>query len=255
MSKFPLIPLALVALLAVGGSASAAKAQPTGNGKATPGKAPPSPPTLTQNETRQLLYGYGLSLEMALNWPGLAMFLDSVAYTESRWKLRPEKQAPKSGSNGAVGPYQIRPRSGGDTPEFRAAFLAEPWFLEDPRIATAAEVAYLSRMASRNLYASWAEARASLAYPVFIHGRPTTLIESLAKVTKHKTLAAQQERYDNAVGRLISAVIKAGYAQNEPEAEGLVHGIRLYVRTTRYTLAQLLPLMGVIMVDEGGVMA
>ncbi len=148
---------------------------------------------------RDELKGRARVLEEALSWPGLVKLVDATAATESGWNLRPYGRAPIPGSNAAVGPMQLRPRSGGDSDKMRALFLADPTYLEDSAIAVAAATAYWARLSDNNPNATFGDVRASFAFPVYIHGRPTKLIEGLAKATKHKTLSSQQQRYDDAI--------------------------------------------------------
>lgn len=177
-------------------------------------------------------------MQINLDW-NLSEFLDATAYTESRWTWRPKGRIPKAGSNSAVGPYQLRPNSAGDTKDLRARFKLEPWLLEHPTVATAAIVAYLSRMSSQNPAATKAEMRASLAYPIFIHGRPTKLSESLAAGSPYKTLAAQQGRYDTAIESFKEGASAAGILL----VDWFAHTFA-FPRVQRYKVLQLLPMMG-----------
>ena len=227
-----LIPLALVATATGDGTG----APPDGDDKQKTPRAP-DVPTGDRAATRKALRGYAEILEYALGWEDLAQFLDATAWTESRWLYRPKGRVPESGSNRATGPYQLRPNSAGDTKALRARFLAEPWLLEHPIVATAAVVAYVSRQSDDNPNATQEQARAALAYPVFAKGRPVVFNESLAKASPLKTLKQQQDRYDLAINNYREALQAAGY----PDWLGRTP---LYPRVRRYTVAQLLPLLG-----------
>lgn len=242
-----LIPLALLGLglAAVAGGTKGAPPPDEGDeGEAkTNGKAPVVP-TGERAEVRANLRGFGQILEINLGWEDLEQFLDATAYTESRWLWRPKGKVPKSGSNKAVGPYQLRPNSAGDTKELRARFKLEPWLLEHPTVATAAIVAYLSRMGPQNVNATQEQARASFAYPVFIHGRPnqetpeaTARVIALAAASPYKTLAQQQGRYDLALENYRKALEVSGYP-------AWLASVPIFPRAQRFKVLQLLPMMG-----------
>lgn len=157
------------------------------------------------------LQAWARRAEVALGWSGLAAFLDVVALGESGWKLRPRGETTSAGSNKAVGPYQIRPKSAGRNAEERAMFLADPSLLQNAATATAAIVAYLVSLRGYNSNPSWVDLRVGMAFPVFTKGYPKKLIEGLAKVTKYKTLASQQERYMDGVRRFEKNMGRSGH--------------------------------------------
>lgn len=200
----------------------------TTKGRPVPGKA-----------QRKLLRGMGEIMQLNLNWPGLADLLDTMALTESGWKLSPNKEVASSGSNRATGPYQLRPKSAGSAQPAAMAsqFKQEPWLLEDPAIATSSIVAYFSRLSDNAPNATWGDVRASGAFPVYIHGRPTRLIEGLAKATKHKTLAMQQARYDEAIGRFKKGLKRAGVDASFADRKA-------FPRRMNYKVATLMPMLG-----------
>lgn len=160
---------------------------------------------------RGLLSQYARQAEGALGWPGLADFLDAVAYTESRWTLTagPPAVGP---TNRATGPYQIRPNSAGDSETMRAQFRNDPKLLQDPAIATAAIVAYFSRNLSRNRDATWGMLRASGAFPAFVHGEPRT------PLTKSKSLSWWRIRYGDSIRRFEQALRASGNPQSMVDA-------------------------------------
>jgi hypothetical protein len=241
-----LLPLALLGL-GLAAVAGEGKSAPPDDGDkpngGTNGKAPVVP-TGERAEVRENLRGFGQILEINLGWEDLEQFLDATAYTESRWLWRPKGKVPKTGSNKAVGPYQMRPNSAGDTKELRDRFKLEPWLLEHPTVATAAIVAYLSRMGPQNVNATQEQARASFAYPVFIHGRPnqdtteaTARVIALANASPYKTLAAQQKRYDLALENFREALAVADYP-------AWLASTPIFPSAQRYKVQQLLPMMG-----------
>lgn len=190
----------------------------------------------SRSETRELLRARAAVLAQALQWPELVDLVDATAATESAWNLRPYDRAPKPFSNAAVGPLQLRPKSAGDTPDMREIFLADPTFVEDDAIAVAAGTAYWARLSDNNPRATLGDVRASFAFPVFIHGRPTKLIQSLADKTKHKTLASQQGRYDQAIRSYKKALRRIGLPESMVTKPA-------YPRVIRTNVTELLPLI------------
>lgn len=170
---------------------------------------------------RQELKAAGEKVEEYLGWDGLADFLDMFAYTESRWSYTPNGEdafvdGPK---NRAIGPYQMRPDSAASSqPEYIKKLVGKggirPDLLQDPAFATAAIVSYLARTVKSQ--STWANLRAAGAFPIFVNGRPTKLIEGIAKKTKFKTLEQQQERYDDSIKRFIQAVQALNYSPAFP---------------------------------------
>ena len=200
----PILAIAGVGLIAM--TATAAEAKPKKTEDASGKKWPKG-----QTETRGRLKAYGTILEQALSWPELSDFLDAAAFTESRWILRPKGKVPKPGTKKAVGPYQLKPQfAAGHDAGLEARFMEEPTLLEDPAVATAGEVAMLWRNHRKNPSATRENVRASLLLPVFVHGRPTQLIQSIAHISRYNTLAKQQAEYDGSVKRFHKAAEKIG---------------------------------------------
>lgn len=157
--------------------------------------------------------------ESLVSWPGLAAFLDLIGHRESRWNVG--LGAKKVGTNGAIGLYQLRPVSAFAKREFnweRAEAIAHGSALLDPRINTAGIVRYIASVngkGSSGLGATWLDIAVSMAYPIFVRGRPTA--ESYAKLppggtlrTRFPTLAKFQQRYDDAVFRAHHSRAKVG---------------------------------------------
>lgn len=176
-------------------------------------------------------------LENVLQWPGLADFLDMVAHGESRWTFTANKS--KLGTNAALGLFQIRPTSAFPNREFKWRIPATPSrftgkaarkfrrrqrakraiqhsaALMDPCVNIAAAVSFLARMANkRGHHATWEQARAAFAYPIFIRGRPTFLPKSERIRKRYPTLAAWQGRYDAAVSRAHKSTAAIGLPQS-----------------------------------------
>lgn len=160
------------------------------------------------------LQAWGRRAEVALGWKGLAAFLDVVALGESGWRLRPRGETTSAGSNKAVGPYQIRPKSAGRNAQERAMFQQNPALLQNAATATAAIVAYLTSLRGYNSNPSWTDLRVGMAFPIFTKGYPETLIKGVAEKTKFKTLAQQQKRYMDGVRRFEKNMQRSGHTFN-----------------------------------------
>lgn len=138
--------------------------------------APPMMGPTERGPNRAAMLDAAQRVETALQWPGLASFLDAAAYTESRW--HPTAGAKRVGTNGAIGGWQTRPTSAFPTQGKRKEFtkpqaIAMGGKLLDPRVAAAAIGAYLYRLRSWNPDATWGELRAGMVFPFMVKGRPT----------------------------------------------------------------------------------
>jgi hypothetical protein len=193
--------------------------------------------------SRAELQGRATALAVALDWPQLDELVDATAATESGWNLRPYGRAPTPGSNKAVGPMQLRPKSAGDSPRMRELFLADPTYLEDSGVAVAAATAFWARLSDNNPDATLGMLRASFAYPIFIHGRP----KSVPEVLKHRAkldldgdgtveLWEWQTRYDDAIRRFKKALRQT----RMPES---LANKRAFPRIIRTNVIELLPLV------------
>lgn len=228
------LALLLTTLTAMGLSWLAIAAATKGAAEVDDGKKKEATGKMTK--VREELKLAGTMLGEALDWPDLGEMVDATAYTESRWNSRPRGIAPTPGSNKATGPMQMRPKSAGDSNKMRDIILADPTYIEDPQLSVAAAVAYWSRLSDNNPNATWADVRASFAFPVYIHGRPTKLIQGLADATKHKTLASQQQRYDDAVRRFKAGMRVAGLPESFMNQ-------RAFPRVKKYSVTSLVPLI------------
>lgn len=186
---------------------------------------------------RQELNDYARALESALEWPGLAAFLDATALRESGWnasirnKVDCPTQNPSDASckrNHARGAYQVRPRSGfPSSGMFKGKFATREFpegydvqhgeLLLDPLVNTAAIVSYLTRSGSgparRN--ATWENVRLSMAFPRYMGGPRDDDPADIAKYNKGA------EKFANA---LDSVGVGRGFAQqpaNLPKRMGV----------------------------------
>jgi hypothetical protein len=139
-----------------------------GSNSNTEPKPKPSKPSKLWPERRAVLRPYQDALELALDWPGLADFLEVVAYQESKGSLT------AVGDGGlAVGPYQQHPSNSA------VAELAALGFRDrtDPAIATAAAALHASNLLRKASYgypaedARWTDVRAGWAIPSWVGDR------------------------------------------------------------------------------------
>ncbi len=180
---------------------------------------------------RRLLRDMGEKLEREIEWPGLADFLDATAYTESRWS--PGAGTKKVGTNGAIGAYQIRPKSAFTRREWGQDFdrVGHGADLLDPIVNTAAIVDYMRRVFPyKNApSADWARMRAALAYPHYIGGRDR---------------ARSKKRFDAAVARFSTGLEKTGTPQSFARRPAYPPGWGGSWRANKGGVAPLITLLG-----------
>ena len=180
---------------------------------------PPLAAPRERGPNRAALQDAAARVESALGWRGLAEFLDAAAFTESRW--HPTAGAQRIGTNGALGGWQTRPTSAfptqGARKEWtRAQAIALGFRLLDPRVAAAAIGDYLYRMRGWNPGATWEQLRASMVFPVFIHGRPQGDAPEQLRA-RFPTAEQWAARYDLATARFREG-LDAARVQLDPAA-------------------------------------